>query len=87
MRMHMTITREALLGMLDRDPERWRDLVTVTGAESFDEARAQVANGPAVYVVGDCDNFDTEKGRCLGHPSTAPPIRFATRRKPRGNPP
>lgn len=62
---HLTATRGYLLRFLDEHPDEYGLLVE--GAESFAEARAFIANGPAVHPVGQCDGFDYERGMCPGH--------------------
>jgi len=78
MKMHMTVTREYLLGLLDAEPKRWRDLVP--DAPDVAAARREIREGPPFHPIGECPEFDHQTGVCPGHASTKAPIRV--RRQP-----
>ena len=62
---HMTVTRGYLLRFLDAHPDEWGSVVM--GAESFDEARRFIADGPATHPLGSCEGYDYARGMCPGH--------------------
>jgi len=68
--MHMSATREFLLRFIDNDPEAWRHIVI--GAKDRAEARQFIADGPRFHPLGDCPDYDYEKGVCPGHDDKPP---------------
>ena len=48
------------------------DGVPVSGKHARDWLKLQLAHGKRVIPLGECDNFDHQKG-CLGHPTKATP--------------
>jgi hypothetical protein len=71
MKMHMSVTREFLLRLLDEQPDAWKEITE--GASSREEARAFIKNGPPFHPIGsECKGFDYEHGRCPGHRTLTP---------------